>query len=162
MKKPPSDQNRRTPLWLFSQLEQELLGGKKFQLDAAASAKNALCRKYHTEETDGLSQKWAFRTFCNPGFKRFGDWITKGWMEATDNGFTVVMIGPVGCSQVWFHRVASCGTIYAPTKRISYLDSTTGEPTKNADRDSMIYAFGHGFWNPRPPRFRVVPLEIRQ
>jgi phage N-6-adenine-methyltransferase len=160
VKAPPRDQNRRTPRWLFELIERTVLGRGKFQLDAAASPENALCKNFFTVDDDALTQRWGRRTFCNPGFARFGRWIAKGLEEASASpmGKTVVLVGPTGCSQRWFHAYAQCGTVFVPDRRISFWDSTTGEPTPGADRDTMIYVFGDGWWNDDDNGFRVLPL----
>lgn len=143
----PSIQNRRTPPWLFKVCESLVPG--PFVLDAFADEHNALCTQYHTEQTDGLLQRWSNCTFSNPPFKLMGLAIAKAVEELLSRGVVSCLIGPVGCSQSWFHNdVRRHATIYAPNQRISFL-SATGDLTGGADRDTMIYVFEH-----------VEPLEI--
>jgi phage N-6-adenine-methyltransferase len=148
-----SRQDWRTPPWLFKLLSKRY---GPFAMDAAAAEENTLCSFF---STDGLNDPWINPTFCNPPFKNFGDWVKKAHSEFFDRGVRSCLIGPVGCSQSWFHRYAKDGVILAPTKRICFLlpdgtyprDEVTGKPT-GADRDTMIYlfdyrpvAYGHEF-----------------
>lgn len=160
VKAPPKDQKRRTPRWLIELLETKVIE-RKFKLDAAADAANAVCKLYINEVSNGLVQPWVDPTFCNPGFAHFGSWIRKGYQEAKDREIVVVMLGPTGCSQKWFHEVATKGRIYAPDHRINFDDALTGEPTRGADRDTMIYTFGPGFWNRGGGGFDISPLRVR-
>lgn len=164
--KPKSIQDRRTPEWLVRCLERDVLGGKKFLLDAAAEPHNAVCKRYHTPQDNGLLQKWAARTFNNPGFKTIAQWIEKAIEQWERYAFTSCVVGPTGCSQRWLHEMAYQGTIYAPNDRISFCDPNTGAPSipgeHGANRDTMIYVFGPNFENPRGRYgFHVLPLDVR-
>lgn len=157
---PVSDQDRRTPPWLVKTLETYL--GRRFTLDAAASKQNAVCRRFYDAAKNGLAQPWVDGTFCNPPFKRFGEWIEKAYNEATRRQIEVCVIGPVGASQTWFHALAAKGTVLAPDERISYFDSATGAPTRGADRDTHVFLFGPRWWNKQQATsFRVLPLAVR-
>lgn len=155
------NQTWRTPPWLFKKLEKEIVGGR-FLLDAAASKENAMCKRFFTEKDDGLTKKWAARTFINPGYAQFGKWIAEAVRQARDNDITVCLIGPKGCSQRWFHEYAKQGTIYAPDRRIVFFHHTTGKPTAGAREDSMIYVVGSGFWNPvtKPGQFEYRAFSV--
>ncbi|GAF81494.1 unnamed protein product [marine sediment metagenome] len=147
-------QNWRTPQWLFDALNERF---GPFVLDAAASKENALCKRYHDGvRSDGLSNSWMDRTFCNPPFSHAGDWVEKAWGERTAMCRSVLLL-PVGCSQAWFHdwvlRSKTAHILY-PTKRISFL-LPDGTPTKNADRDTMIVTFGY-------PGPKVSSFEVKR
>lgn len=157
--RPAADQERRTPLWFVQKLEGFL--GRKFKRDVAATAENTVCRSFYDIEQNGLAQRWVDGSFCNPPFKRFGEWIAKAYQEAYDRGVEVCVVGPVGCSQSWFHTYAKLGTVLSPDERISFFDSATNAPTRGADRDTNIYLFGPRWWNPAEDgSFRVLPLEV--
>jgi site-specific DNA-methyltransferase (adenine-specific) len=135
--------------------------GKRFRLDAAASLENAHCKKFYTVNDNGLQQPWANATFCNPPFARFGDWIKKAAEEAWNRAIYSCIVGPNGCSQYWFHVFASRFTTLIPTQRISFYDSTTGEPTRGADRDTMIYLLGPKFNVGSKGRPHIEPLDVK-
>lgn len=159
MPKKPRLQNRRTPKWLFDLLN-ECFG--PFVLDAFACERDALCQRYYTRADNGLERPWMDGTFANPPFKIIGDVMKKAVAEG-ELGRRSVVIGPVGCSQQWMHGWAIYGTIYAPTLRVNF-DLPDGTPTKQADRDTMIYTFGVEYTNPfwRRGLFRVLPLQLRR
>lgn len=156
---PKGDQNRRTPPWLFQLLEKEVVR-RKFLLDTFASPENALCKRFLTSKENALTSKWAKVNFANPPFKMFGAAMKKALDEWENNGATTCLVGPVGCSQSWYHLYAKRGTIYAPDERLAFYDSQTGQPTKGADRDTNIFVFGEEFMNEKPG-FRVLPLSVR-
>jgi len=57
----------RTPTKLFEDLDKEF----HFTLDPSSTHENAKCKKYYTEEDDGLSKSWDGETvFCNPPYGR--------------------------------------------------------------------------------------------
>lgn len=59
-------QDWTTPPWLFARLDAEF----NFEIDAAASAENALCPQFLTEQDDALTQAWRGRFFLNPPYGR--------------------------------------------------------------------------------------------
>jgi site-specific DNA-methyltransferase (adenine-specific) len=89
-----------TPQDLFEALDAEF----HFDIDAAADAANAKCKRYYTREQDGLSQLWDGTVFCNPPY---GNGITDKWVkkasEAVKQGATVVMLIPIRPGTVYWH-----------------------------------------------------------
>lgn len=154
------NQNYRTPPWLLALLEREVLGGKRFKLDAAATRENAVCKRYHDEAANGLLQPWADPTYCNPPYRAIELWIAKACREAEGSGLVACVVGPKGCSQAWFHEWAKRGTIWAPDQRIAFLDPDTGAQTESAREDSMVYSFGPGHWH-KGHDFKVRALGTR-
>ncbi len=162
-----STQDRRTPRWLFDALN-EMFG--PFVLDAYATAENALCERFHTVESDGNAGDWEDVTFANPEFKAM-DLCTEHAVEQAELGCRSIVLGPVGCSQDWYHRWAIHGTVYVPDCRINY-DDPAGNPTGSgldeggADRDTIVMAFGGEHQN-HPANvdagvFRVRRLELKR
>jgi DNA (cytosine-5)-methyltransferase 1 len=156
-KSSPRLQDRRTPRWLFHALERQF---GPFSLDAFAQPHNALCERFLTQAQDGTRHPWADVTFANPPFAVMAEAIEQAVREAR-HGVRSVVVGPVGCSQGWYHELAIRGTIYVPDRRISY-DLPNGRPTDGADRDSIVIAFGGEHANPdwRRGVFRVRRLEL--
>ena len=136
-----NDQNRRTPPWLFRELEKYV--GHKFTIDLAACAEDALCKKYYTAENSALVQKkWPTNGYCNPPFKLFDLFLAKAVEQYDLHGVETCLVGPTGCSQAWFHRLARRFTILLPQQRIVFYASDGSGPTRGADRDTMIYLIG--------------------
>jgi phage N-6-adenine-methyltransferase len=154
-----SNQERRTPRWLFEYLDTQF---GPFELDAAATLKdetrfNALCPKAYDSETNGLSPTsfWCSKTFCNPPFKYMKLWVFKALLECEQRGCFTCMLAPIGGSQDWFQQIARQYTILYPDMRISYDDefgNNTGnkgdEEAGGANRDTCILLIGPGFKNP--------------
>lgn len=91
-----------TPSALFTSLHERF----GFDLDVAATSRNAKCSRYFTAERDGLSQSWAgARIWCNPPFSEVGRWVAKACAEALTAGL-IVMIAPANrTGQPWWARL---------------------------------------------------------
>ena len=90
---------RTTPIEFFNKLDSVF----HFELDAAATHANALCEKYYTIETDGLSSPWAKSTFCNPPYSKgsLKLWIQKAYDEKLIKHDSVLLL-PGDISTKWF------------------------------------------------------------
>lgn len=90
-----------TPQPFFDELNKEF----HFNLDAAATAKNAKCEQFFTPETDGLSKSWGgYNVFCNPPYGRaLGQWVAKGYEESQKPNTVVVMLIPARTDTAYFH-----------------------------------------------------------
>ena len=95
-----------TPPEVFDRLNKEF----EFDIDLAASAKNALLPDYFSEDDDSLKQDWhkIARTgvgFCNPPYKRVlqTQFIAKAEAERR-LGFTTVMLLPARTDTRAFHK----------------------------------------------------------
>ncbi len=91
-----------TPQAFFDKLDAEF----HFDLDPCASAENAKCQKFFTEEENGLWQSWEGHTvFCNPPYgRRIGEWCRKAYEESQKHGTTVVMLIHARTDTIWFHE----------------------------------------------------------
>lgn len=89
-----------TPQALFDELDKEF----NFTLDPCATPENAKCKKFFTEEQNGLLQDWSGETvFCNPPYGRqVGKWVEKAYKEA-QKGATVVMLIASRTDTTYFH-----------------------------------------------------------
>jgi site-specific DNA-methyltransferase (adenine-specific) len=88
------------PDWLFDALDAEF----HFSIDAAASPHNAKCRRFFTEEEDGLAQDWGRETvWINPPWSArvMALWVRKAH-EASRKGATVVVLMPLWVAYEWF------------------------------------------------------------
>lgn len=155
--KPLSIQERRTPPWLFKALDAWF---GPFELDAYAEEHNALCKRFYSAADDGSTRPWANATFANPPFEAMAPVLSHA-VEEVRRGVCSTVIGPVGCSQSWFHEYAIRGTVFCPDVRINF-DLPDGTPTNAADRDTMVYVFGGRWKNPSWEQgvFAVRRLEV--
>ncbi len=162
-----STQDRRTPKWLFDVLS-EMFG--PFKLDAYASPHNALCERFYTVEDDANVKDWVDGTFANPEFKSMAPCLAQAVRQA-ELGRRSIILGPVGCSQEWYHEHAIRGTVYVPDCRFNY-DDPSGNPTGpgldegGADRDTIVIGFGgehrNSTHNIEQGFFRVKRLLIKE
>lgn len=108
-----------------------------FDLDVCATPENAKCRRYYTQEQDGLKQPWCGVCWCNPPYGRgIGKWVEKASYEATV-GNTVVMLLPARTDTKWFHQY-----IYKKAE-ISFLAGRLkfGAAKNNAPFPCMVVVF---------------------
>jgi len=124
-----------TPLLLFQAIQEKLHA--KFSLDAAASAENAKCERYLTEQDNALvcswgeskGRWWDEAVFINPPYGRGLDkWIDKCIEEAKKN--IVVALLPDGTDTEWFWKAYNNSTeIYLLKGRVPFVGSTSGNPS---------------------------------
>lgn len=77
----------------------------KFNLDAAASKKNAKCKRFFTQKEDGLLQSWeGRRVWVNPPYSDWQRWVRKAYQEVWNNYCkVVVMLLPARTDTKAFH-----------------------------------------------------------
>ncbi len=124
----------QTPLWLFSQLNQEF----GFNLDAAATAENNLCQKFYTAEMDALKQDWAkdgTTVWLNPPYGRLiGKFVKKAFEETTKSPrLTVVMLIPARTDTRWWHDYCSKGEIRLIRGRLKFINASFPSYRKDGD-----------------------------
>lgn len=111
-----------TPREVFDPIQSEF----HLEVDAAASADNALLPEYWTEETDAFKQDWTGRrVWCNPPYGRqIGRWVEQ---FANAPAQIVVALLPARTDTRWFHqhiyRNPRCETRFLPG-RIKFSNST--------------------------------------
>lgn len=94
----------RTNTALFRLLDERF----RFHLDAAASAENALCAHYYTEEDNALVQPWyrpddgIWRVFCNPPFSMFDQFLAKGNVECDKGALCVFLVRADALETAWW------------------------------------------------------------
>ena len=124
-----------TPQDLFDKLNAEF----NFTLDPCASADNAKCQKYFTQEQDGLKQDWQGETvFCNPPYGReIKKWVSKAYQESLKPDTLVVMLLPSRTDTTWFHDyILPYGKIDFIKGRLKF-----GSSKNSAPFPSMIVVF---------------------
>lgn len=133
----------KTPQWLFDELDEEF----HFTLDPCASHETAKCRKYYTEEDDGLSKDWSGETvFCNPPYsdRLQNEWVRKCY-EHGENGDVAVMLIPARTDTKRFHNY-----IYNNSNaEVRFLKGRLkfGSCKNSAPFPSMVVIFGNEMRN---------------
>jgi phage N-6-adenine-methyltransferase len=114
-----------TPNDLFAKLDERY----GFTLDVAASATNAKCKNYFTQEQNGLEQEWTGVVWCNPPYGRgIRDWVRKAYESYYLNGATVVLLLPARTDTAWFHDYALKGKVEFLRGRLKFGNSKTAAP----------------------------------
>jgi phage N-6-adenine-methyltransferase len=115
---------------LFAELDAKF----HFTLDAAASAENAKCPRYFTQQEDGLTQPWTGRVWCNPPYGRtIGKWIAKAF-ASTQSGQAelVVLLIPAKPDTSWWHEWCVRGEIHFLRGRLRFGGAKSGAPFPSA------------------------------
>ena len=117
-----------TPQDLFEELNSQF----NFNLDAAASKKNAKCKRYFTKKDDALKQEWGNNViWCNPPYgKQIGKFVEKAyytWLKFPKS--IVVMLLPARTDTKWFHEyIYNKAEIRYIKGRIHFSGSKNGAP----------------------------------
>ena len=121
-----------TPEDFFRPLDREF----GFTLDACANPQNAKCKRYYTEDDDGLKQDWAGETvWCNPPYSKGKQdlWVKKCWEEGQKPNTTVVMLIPARTDTDRFQRyVLGKAEVRCVKGRIKFVGAKHGAPFPSA------------------------------
>ena len=118
-----SKQDTQTPDWLYRWLDRQF----PFQLDAAASRRNARYFRFYTRHDNGLLQPWYHWTFCNPPFRRIRLWIDKAlWEASLGNGSVLVL--PQALSSEWYRAAYRFCHTWLLNPRFPYKGRPDGVP----------------------------------
>ena len=116
-----------TPQKFFDELNKEF----NFNLDPCATKENAKCRKFFTEEDNGLLQDWSgHRVFCNPPYGRaIAAWVKKCYEESQKPDTLVVMLIPARTDTAYFHdHIYHKAEIRFIRGRLHFNESPQGAP----------------------------------
>lgn len=148
--KTPADQRDlwRTPPALFACLNAEFC----FQLDAAAAAHNALCRKFITAEQNTLETPWddylsiPGYVWLNPPYSDITPFVKKAAAEST-NQIGTVMLVPADTSVGWFKEAIQTASEvrFITAGRLAFINPVTGKPVSGNNKGSMLI-----IWHPYP------------
>jgi phage N-6-adenine-methyltransferase len=104
-----------------------------FDLDAAATAENALCPKFYTRADDALKQIWSGRVWLNPPYSRMlGAWMRKAFFSARHTADIVVCLVPSRTDTKWWHLYAMRGQIQFIRGRLCFGNNTHPAPFPSA------------------------------
>ena len=104
----------------------------RFDLDVCASAENAKCETFYTEEDDGLAQDWEGNCWMNPPYGReIIHWMRKAY-ESSLRGATVVCLVPARTDTKWWHEYAMKGEIEFIRGRLKFGDAKNSAPFPSA------------------------------
>lgn len=160
--KTPADQRDlwRTQPALFACLNAEFC----FQLDAAAAAHNALCRKFITAEQNTLETPWGDYlsipgyVWLNPPYSDITPFVKKAATESA-NQIGTVMLVPADTSVGWFKEAIQTASEvrFITAGRLAFINPVTGKPVNGNNKGSMLI-----IWHPYPRthcRFSTVERD---
>lgn len=127
------DQRAETPQDLFDAIDRQF----HFTRDVCASAENAKCAKYWTEEDDCLSKEWDGINWMNPPYKTMRKFVEKAYGES-GNAVTVCLL-PARTNTRWWHDYCMRGEVYFICGRPKFVGYKHGFPQPLA-----IVVFGRG------------------
>lgn len=138
----------QTPLPLFVALDAEFC----LKLDAAASADNALCNRYITEEQNTLETPWADYlsipgyVWLNPPYSDITPFVKKAAAESA-NQIGTVMLVPADTSVGWFREAIETASEvrFIVGGRLAFINPVSGKPVSGNNKGSMLI-----IWHPYP------------
>ncbi|HED1424291.1 TPA: phage N-6-adenine-methyltransferase [Klebsiella michiganensis] len=138
----------QTPPPLFVALDAEFC----LTLDAAASADNALCNRYITEEQNTLETPWADYlgipgyVWLNPPYSDITPFVKKAAAEST-NQIGTVMLVPADTSVGWFREAIETASEvrFIVGGRLAFINPVSGKPVSGNNKGSMLI-----IWHPYP------------
>lgn len=138
----------QTPVPLFVALDAEFC----LTLDAAASADNALCNRYITEEQNTLETPWANYlsipgyVWLNPPYSDITPFVQKA-ADESKNQIGTVMLVPADTSVGWFREAIETASEvrFIIGGRLSFINPVSGKPVSGNNKGSMLI-----IWHPYP------------
>ncbi|MBK6269032.1 phage N-6-adenine-methyltransferase [Klebsiella michiganensis] len=138
----------QTPIPLFVALDAEFC----LTLDAAASADNALCNRYITEEQNTLETPWADYlsipgyVWLNPPYSDITPFVKKAAAESA-NQIGTVMLVPADTSVGWFREAIETASEvrFIVGGRLAFINPVSGKPVSGNNKGSMLI-----IWHPYP------------
>lgn len=138
----------QTPIPLFVALDAEFC----LTLDAAASADNALCNHYITEEQNTLETPWADYlsipgyVWLNPPYSDITPFVQKA-ADESKNQIGTVMLVPADTSVGWFREAIETASEvrFIIGGRLSFINPVSGKPVSGNNKGSMLI-----IWHPYP------------
>lgn len=138
----------QTPIPLFVALDAEFC----LTLDAAASADNALCNRYITEDQNTLTTPWADflvapgYVWLNPPYSDITPFVQKAAVESK-NQIGTVMLVPSDTSVGWFREAIETASEvrFIVGGRLAFINPVSGKPVSGNNKGSMLI-----IWHPYP------------
>ncbi|MDF7681527.1 phage N-6-adenine-methyltransferase [Enterobacteriaceae bacterium ESL0689] len=150
----------KTPPEIFAALNAEFI----FQLDAAASAYNALCHKFITAEQNTLITPWSDYlstgyVWLNPPYSNIAPFIRKAAEENKNHQIGTVALLPADTSVGWFREAIQTASEvrFITGGRLSFINPETGKPVNGNNKGSLLV-----IWHPYPRthcRFTTVERD---
>ncbi len=127
------NQSYETPNSLYLKLDEIF----HFTRDACASAENAKCSQYWSEENSCLDKEWDGVNWVNPPYKNMKTFIKKAF-DSRDSSVSVLLI-PARTNTKWWHDYCMKGEVWFICGRPKFKGCIHGLPQPLA-----LVIFGSG------------------
>lgn len=109
----------------------------KFELDAAATKDNAICKHFlgpgSVLSEDALNVRWLVSpVWCNPPYSQVEAFMQKALHESRMGGVTVVMLVPARTDTKWWHEYAAKGEVTFLRGRLKFGGQKNSAPFPSA------------------------------
>ena len=123
----------KTDLWATPQPFFDRLDARyHFTLDVCATADNAKCTQFYTEDDNALRLPWHGVCWMNPPYGRtIGLWMCKAF-DSFNEGATVVCLVPARTDTNWWHDYAMKGRIEFIKGRLKFGGHKNSAPFPSA------------------------------
>lgn len=143
-----STENSHSDWWTPRELIKVLSNEFHFDLDAAASAENAICPNYITEEMDALRTPWIGKSvWCNPPYGRgyvstIPAFTQRAFEQSVEQRNTVVLLLPAYTDpRYWRDYCTKSHEIRFLTGRLAFMEG--GVSRMSARFPSALVIFKH-------------------
>lgn len=127
-----------TPKAFFEYLQKQFK--VKFTIDIAASAKNAMCRKFIDEKKDTLKSTWQGIAWCNPPYSKAKEFVAHCLENAQHgNGSTFMLLAARTDRAWWIHTKNAYAIVYIKG-RLKFAGAPAGAPFP-----SVVIVFKKGY-----------------
>ena len=116
-------QDWQAPLDFFHNLHKHY----EYDIDACATAENAMLPRYWTEKDNALVQSWeGLRVWCNPPYNQAKHFIKKA-LDERDNAELITLLLPFRPDTIAFQTLSRC-TIFAVKGRLKFVGAAYSAP----------------------------------
>src|SRR5258706_14894525 len=89
----------------FLRAVKRYLGIVDFDIDLAATAANAVTKRFYSPRENSLVQPWKVGSgiaWLNPPFSKIEPWVDRAWTQAHAHGARIAMLVPAAVGSNWF------------------------------------------------------------
>lgn len=133
-----SRQDYRTPAAFLEAVKQRF-GIEAFSIDLAASAENAVARRFYNEADNALMQSWLSEgwAWLNPPFANIEPWVARAHVSSRV-GARVAVLVPAGVGSNWWKRhVHGKACVLLLNGRLTFADESSPYP-----KDCALLLYG--------------------
>lgn len=147
----------QTPQFVFDYYDRRF----GFEIDLAASANNALCDEYFTQDDNAFTcdaERFVGAVWCNPPYSNITPWVNLCWEISDASNVPVVMLIPADTSVKWFKLAfENCTECHFISGRLAFINAKTQKPVSGNNKGSVVFIF-----DPKSPVKKHVELIDRE